>query len=235
MLRSRSALLVAVLLFVTVEVTLGVLLQVTPTPVCWHFSFLAVVLACAFCLLLAARTPAYALTQIALALTVFSDSILVYGRTGYTVLAMCAFSLVQLVYGVRILLAVGRYRGLQLAVRGGISVIAVLAVGVVVGGAADALAYISLFYFANLLVNAVFAWTVGDRPPLLAIGLLLFVLCDIFVGFSMLSEYLPLPDTPLVAFLASPPINMAWVFYLPCQVLLSLSLLPAKWRALGNE
>ena len=234
MLHSKRALVAFSVLFSAVEAVLGLLLQITPVAASRHLSFAAVVLACLACPLLASRTRSYLFTQVALVFTVVADSILVYHRMEHAVLAMCAFSVTQLAYGARLYVTVGR-RAWQLALRLALSALALLLVRLVAGGTADALAYIALFYFANLLSNTLIACLGGRRQAVLATGLVLFVLCDVFVGFSMLGEYLPPPDTALIHFLSSPPINMAWVFYLPCTVLLVLSLLPERWRRAGSK
>ena len=231
MLHSKRALVAFSVLFSAVEAVLGLLLQITPVAASRHLSFAAVVLACLACPLLASRTRSYLFTQVALVFTVVADSILVYHRMEHAVLAMCAFSVTQLAYGARLYVTVGR-RAWQLALRLALSALALLLVRLVAGGTADALASIAL---ATLLSNTLIACLGGRRQAVLATGLVLFVLCDVFVGFSMLGEYLPPPDTALIHFLSSPPINMAWVFYLPCTVLLGLSLLPERWRRAGGE
>ena len=224
--KRNSAVYVALLC--TVELFLAFLIHLGVGVLSRHASFAAVVLACLFCFLYMERSRAYVFTQLALLFTVAADSILVYNRTEYTVLAMCFFSLTQLFYAARLHTVMPRaHRPYHAAVRLLGSSVAILLVYRFAGDAADALAVISLFYFANLLMNAMYAF-VYFKSPLLAIGLVLFVLCDIFIGFSMLGGYLPLPDTPLIGFLVSPPLNMAWIFYLPSQVLLSLSLIAYK-------
>ena len=96
---------------------------------------------------------------------------------------------------------------------------------IVLGEGADALAVVSVFYFVQLIMSCVFAFINTRRGSLiLPIGLLLFLMCDIFVGFGNLGAYLPIEPGTLAFWLAYPPINMAWVFYLPSQTLLGISL-----------
>ncbi len=74
-------------------------------------------------------------------------------------------------------------------------------------------------YFSMILVNMVMSWTYGKKMPrLFALGLSLFVCCDICVGLYNL--YWMLPDG-LYEFTR---IGM-WMFYLPSQVLIALSML----------
>ena len=80
-------------------------------------------------------------------------------------------------------------------------------------------------YFSQLLSNAVLAWTVRGRPGrLFAVGLTLFVGCDLCVGlFNALPAAAPLYPVASVGM---------WFFYLPSQVLITLSALPEKEDAL---
>ena len=83
-------------------------------------------------------------------------------------------------------------------------------------------------YFSQLLSNTILAWTRrGRRWRLFALGLTLFVGCDVCVG---LFNALP-PGSPRY-FAVS--IGM-WLFYLPSQVLIALSALPPKEEVYENQ
>lgn len=168
-------------------------------------------------------------TQGALLLTLAADAVLVLCLSPSLAVGMLFFSVVQLLYAVRLVWQTPpRHRGWLLALRGAVSLLALLATTVVLGEGCDLLALLSLFYFSNLLVNAATALALARRGPFLAMGLSLFVFCDLFVGFSMLGQYLPSESLP--AFLTHPPINMAWVFYAPSQLLLAISPLDLRLR-----
>lgn len=66
-----------------------------------------------------------------------------------------------------------------------------------------------LIYFSNLLINCINAFRTKEK--LFALGLLLFVCCDICVGLFNTGC-----DNPLITILM-------WIFYLPSQVLMVLS------------
>ena len=66
-----------------------------------------------------------------------------------------------------------------------------------------------LIYFLNLLLNAAQAWLSGNK--ILAVGLTLFVCCDICVGLHNINAAFALATF------------LMWVFYLPSQVLIVLS------------
>jgi hypothetical protein len=60
--------------------------------------------------------------------------------------------------------------------------------------------------------------------------LALFICCDVCIGLSLIEGYLPLSKGSLLYHLAHPGFNLAWVFYVPSQALLALSLLPGKLK-----
>ena len=87
----------------------------------------------------------------------------------------------------------------------------------------DALAIASVIYYGNLVANAVFAFLLGKRDRIFAIGLVLFGMCDIWIGLEVLfSSYL---DSNLMDFVYNANYNLPWVFYQPSQTLIALNLL----------
>ncbi len=83
----------------------------------------------------------------------------------------------------------------------------------------SALNLLAGIYFTLLVGNMIVSWVYGDKVPrLFAAGLTLFICCDLCVGGHAL--YWMIPDG-LYAFTR---IGM-WMFYLPSQVLLALSML----------
>ncbi len=230
--KNKRCLLTAVVAFAAAELTLGILVQTLSGRAVMWVSFGAVILACAFFALFFERSPHWGFTQLALVCTVCADYFLVVHPEQPQFAAMLFFSVTQFAYGARLCLEeAGRTRRtVQLAVRGGVSLLAVLLTLLVLGKGADKVALVSLFYFANLLLNVVLAFLSRERNWLFATGLLLFVFCDVFVGLSLIEGYLPLAKESLLYRLAHPGFNLAWVFYVPSQALLALSLLPRKWR-----
>lgn len=93
----------------------------------------------------------------------------------------------------------------------------------VLGEDTDALAIASVIYYGNLVANAVFAFLLGKRDRIFAIGLVLFGMCDIWIGLEVLfSSYL---DSNLMDFVYNANCNLPWVFYQPSQTLIALNLL----------
>lgn len=88
----------------------------------------------------------------------------------------------------------------------------------------DALALISLAYYANLIMNIVVSFTLLRKYRLLAAAFVLFILCDTVIGFQMANGvYLHIPKGSLLHSMIFTGFNLAWLFYLPSQVLIALS------------
>lgn len=95
---------------------------------------------------------------------------------------------------------------------------------VILKDATDALAVISICYYVNLIFNIIMAFIQFKDYKLFAIGLVFFLLCDTVIGLQVMSSgYLPILAGSLLDKILSVPFNLAWLFYLPSQVLISLS------------
>ena len=218
--------------FCAIEIVLGVLLQTTVGNGPKIFSYASVVLACLFCIFFAERSKSYLFTQVALVFTLAADWFLVVRGAKEQFPAMVFFSVVQLCYFARIYADdESRIRcRVHIIVRAVASAVAIALTCIVLGDGVDAVALVSMFYYANLLINLIFALLQIKREFLLAIGLLLFVLCDTVIGFSFLGDYLAVSQESFVYRISHLYFNLAWVFYLPSQVLLAISLLPRKLK-----
>lgn len=152
----------------------------------------------------------------ALVLTALADSLLLVADSHYA-LGVLIFLGAQSIYLVRLRLAAGKSWWL---LRAGIPLLVGLAMYLL--GQAAPLNLLAGLYFSQLLVNTVLAWTLpGPRWRVFALGLTLFVGCDLCVGAFNSPGLVP---AGLYAFAR---VGM-WLFYLPSQVLISLSALPEK-------
>ena len=216
--------------FIAAELALAILLQVLKSPASVWCSYGAVVLACLFALLFFEKSWCYALTQAALLATVCADYFLVLRGAEQKLTAMLFFTVTQLCYFGRIYVsdAHKKRRTVHLFLRISLLIFTLALTLSVLGANADGVALVSMLYFANLVLNVIFAFIVREKPPLFALGLLLFACCDIFVGLSLIEAYLPLSEGGLIWHLAHPGFNAAWVFYVPSQALIALSLAKRK-------
>lgn len=218
--------------FVAVEITLGVLLQLSPGGYGYVFSYASVVLACVFFTLFAERSASYLFAQLALVFTLVSDYFLVVSDVRRQLPAMIFFSMAQLAYFARLYFEEERvaYRRWNVIVRVIASILAVSVTAVVLGAAADAVALVSMFYYANLLTNVAFAFIQIKRSAPLAVGLVLFAMCDALIGLAFIDGYISLSPNSIIYKIVYPGFDLAWAFYLPSQTLIALSLLPKRWR-----
>lgn len=112
----------------------------------------------------------------------------------------------------------------QLWIRLAMTGIAVLATLLVLRKNTDALALVSLCYYAGLIVNLAVSFIRFSERRLLSVGFVLFLLCDTVIGLQMANGvYFPIPEGSVIDKILSLNINLAWLFYLPSQVLIALS------------
>ena len=63
------------------------------------------------------------------------------------------------------------------------------------------------------------------KSPLFAIGLVLFLLCDTIIGINVASgAYITISEASLLYKITHLPFDLAWVFYIPSQAFIALSL-----------
>lgn len=163
---------------------------------------------CLSCSLYAAFHGSDRLVTLAMGLTVAADCFLLVAGE-HLFVGVLLFLCVQTVYFVRLRL-LGAPQAATL--RAGLALLAGLLLYLL--KMATPLTLLSGLYFSQLLSNAVLAWTIHNRR--FAIGLTLFVCCDICVGLSNCGVL-----TPATSF-------GMWLFYLPSQVLIVLSALPKE-------
>lgn len=214
--------------FFATEAILGLLLQIASNGEATRlYSYACVVLACLFCATFAARTPSYLFTQLALLLTVGADWFLVMREPREQLPAMLFFSGTQLAYFLRIYFSDGSAlrRRVHLILRASVCLAVFLITLLVLGEGADAVALVSTFYYANLLLNIVFAFLVGG-VSFFSVGLVLFAMCDTIIGLACIDPYLSIPKDTLLWRMLFPGFDLAWAFYVPSQALLATSL----WR-----
>ena len=215
------------LAFILCECVLLVLIETTGGRANDVISFLSIVLAFLFGASHFFSGREYVLLSLALATTVLADWFLVMENPEIRLPAMISFSVTQICYFLSIYFAEDspRVRLIHLSVRMPLFLLSILLTFAVLGEGADAVSVISVSYFANLICNVLFAFISFKRRPVMAVGLLLFLLCDVFVGFSVLGEYLTVSEGTFAYFLAHPGFNAAWLFYVPAQTLLGLNVM----------
>lgn len=205
-------LVLAVILYILILTTGGTLLVAS--------SFGAIVLCFLYALLQGKQGDKWILAG--LACTVGADFCLVVCDPRQQLWGMVFFLIVQSLYAVKLyredpnkLLLILRV-ALILLIEG----IAVL----VLREKTDALALISVCYYANLILNIVAAFRQFRSKPIFPIALVLFLLCDTVIGLQVAAGgYLPIGEDSWLYRLIFMNFNLSWFFYLPSQVLIALS------------
>jgi hypothetical protein len=119
-----------------------------------------------------------------------------------------------------------KLRKIHLSVRLSLIALLVLASFIVLGNSADALAIVSLIYYANLLTSMIFAPREKSGGKLLCMGLVFFALCDINVGLVVLHDlYGGFEEGSFLYLLTHSGVDLAWIFYIPSQTIIPLTLL----------
>ena len=96
----------------------------------------------------------------------------------------------------------------------------------------NGLVLVSLLYFVNFVINLFFTLMNIKQTILFALGLLLFILCDISLGLRMLGDFIDVSNNSFIQAITTAPIDLVWMFYFPSQVLIVLSM---KYNRMVNE
>ena len=232
MIKNKKIMLALTLVFLLIEAVLGYLLQTSQSTIPINLRYTAVVFACTFCILFAERSLSFLLTQITLVCTVGADYFLVYLNPMKQLPAMIFFSIVQISYFLRLYFEDDNKtrKKIHLIIRAMLSLAILVITFAILGKNCDAVAAVSMFYYVNLILNAVFAFISFKKNPILAIGFLLFILCDTVIGFAFIDSYLTIPEDSFIYDILYPGFDLAWAFYLPSQALLAISLLPNRFN-----
>lgn len=217
--------------FILIEIILGILIQITNGTINTIFSYGAIVLAFLTTLLFINRDKVYILTLVGLLFTCLADLLLVVIEPIHQIPAMIFFSITQICYFLRIYLnhQTSKEKIIHLSIRLILILTAIILTIIVLENNTDLLSIISLFYYANLVSNVIFSLTQLKRSKTFAVGLLCFMVCDLFIGLSILeSNYLAIDKTSFLYLLCNPGFNIAWIFYVPSFTLIALSCINKK-------
>lgn len=215
----RKRLTVPTLIFLLVELVLYYLILTTGGKVLVYSSFLSIVLCFAHVLMHFKTCDRFLLGG--LACTVMADFCLVVCSPIQQLWGMVFFLIAQSLYAIKLHLS-GKSNVL-LYIRVALIVLALAITVAVLKQKTDALALVSLCYYANLIVNIVVAFTQFKRSRLLPIAFVLFLLCDTVIGLQVAcGGYLPIREGSVLYNIIFMNFNLSWFFYLPSQVLLSL-------------
>lgn len=237
MLNNKKYKLPLIILFALIQTVLFFLVQITHGKTNIIVSYSVVVLCCLFVTLYFEKTKKFAFTQAALFFTIMADLFLVALRPIQQLPAMIFFSITQICYFLRLYFnsKSEKEKHIHLIVRALASVISIIIAVIVLKRNTDAVSVISMFYYANLIVNIIFAFVQYKSSKLFAIGLLLFLGCDTLVGINALvTWYITSPNAQAISNAIFGSLNLAWIFYVPSQAMLALSLTKFEKRIINK-
>ena len=223
--RTKIALLV---IFLIIETALFFAVQITSGEENDIYMMSVVILACLFMLTSFEKTKQYLFMQIGLLCTVLADVFLVIMDPEIEIPAMIFFSVTQICYFLRLYFDEEneKRRKAHLILRLSISVLSLIVPFIILGSQTDFLSIISVFYYANLILNVIMAFTNYKKCLIFAIGLTLFLCCDTLVGLNaMLSMYLNSDISREMYKLLFENGNLPWIFYTPSQALIAISII----------
>ena len=217
MLMKKKNLLISTLFLLSEVILYGVILTSSGNLLIWS-EFTAIVL----CFLFALLRFTDPLVILGLSMTVCADFCLVVCDPIEQLWGMIFFLTAQTFYGVK-LHSQGLHRGFLIA-RLALSLSVEAMTVLILGENTDALALVSMLYYTNLVMNMVCSFARFWENRLLAIGFVLFILCDTVIGLQVASGgYLPIPEGTFIHKLIFSSFHLSWFFYLPSQVLIALS------------
>lgn len=225
---SKKALILFSSTFIMIEIVLYVLIFTISGRVNDWISFSAILMVFLFSLLFMFKNKYYIFTQIALFTTVMADLFLVVVEPRQQLVAMLFFSITQICYFLKLFFCSSSRieKIIHLATRGALIVIVGIITIIILMDKIDTLSMVSVFYFTNLVLNVIFAFVQLKKSLFFAIGLFLFMICDIFIGLQCsIGIYINVTETNILYKIAFSPFNWAWLFYVPAQVLIVMSLL----------
>lgn len=163
----------------------------------------------------------------ALAFTAVADLFMLVIDDYYEI-SLVAFILVQATYAFRIYMINGRKPWISIGVR----VVLIAGLFILLGclNSINLLTSLVAVYFPNLLVNTVESFMLiksDKRYILFAVGLALFVCCDICVG---LHNFGPVLGIEMPTALLNAVLYGIWLFYLPSQTSIALSVGENNYR-----
>ena len=161
------------------------------------------------------------LLRLGLATTLIADFFLVL-LAGYKEAAMFSFSITQIAYAL-LLVEYSKHVKIETTIRviGTLSTLVVTYI--VLKDGVDMLSLLSMFYYFNLVFNAILSF-IHHPSVLFKIGLVLFICCDTVIGLQNLGGYMPLSQESIIYKIIYVDFNLPWIFYLPSQVLISFSI-----------
>lgn len=233
-LKNKKQLIAAIVIFAAFELAVVHLMYNAKFSL---FSYICIISSCMFCAVVSDGSRSWLFTQLGLIGTVGADFFLVFLPIQRRVPGLIFFCMAQTAYFLRIYFEERSRtrRKIHLAVRGAASAIALIITPVVLGSRLDAVALISVFYYANLICNVIFAFMNFKQSGVFALALLAFILSDTLLGFQSLSSYFLIPRGSFIFYAVQIGKRIFYPLYILSQVTIPLSVVFRKKRQTENS
>jgi len=94
------------------------------------------------------------------------------------------------------------------------------------------LSIVSVVYYTWLLINLVMAFSHGKKTLVLAVGLVFFALCDLWVGLQNANGvFFTIPESGFIHSIVFPPFNAVWLCYGLSQTFIVLHMILKSIRS----
>ena len=189
------------------------------------FSYICIVVSCLFCAILSDGSRSWLFTQLGIIGTLGADFFLVLLPAQQRVPGLIFFCIVQISYFMRIYCEDRNRtrRRVHVFIRAFASVCALIVTPLVLGARVDAVAMLSVFYYANLLCNVLFSMLNFRKSGLFALALLFFVLSDTLLGFQSLSDYFLIPRGSFIYYAVFIGKRIFYPLYILSQICIPIS------------
>jgi len=226
--KKKFALIIYLIIQITLYIT-SIFLNIDIPTKYMYYTFIVINFAFSLWLLKKFRTIDAMIVSAALFFTMISDTFLVLIQN-YKLIAMASFSIVQILYYIRLYSFRDVKNKVQLfdILRIVILMVVYTAALVIFKDKFDMLIILVVFYFSMLVINFIEGIKYFQKSKMFIIGLLLFICCDIMIGVSNGQGYLTINEESLIYKLMNCGIDLGWFFYFPSQILIVLSILEIK-------
>lgn len=213
--------------FILIEIIFLTMILTILGPANRYISFACILFTFLYSLLFTSKENKKYLINIGLLFTVFSDISLVLIRPMNQSTGMTTFLITQICYFLYLYFNTdnSKSKNIHLITRITLNLLTIIITIIVLKKKTDYLSIISMLYYINLIINVIVAFTKTKKSILLPLGLLLFLCCDTLIGIrEAAGVYLNISETSLLYKMAYSSFNFPWVFYIPSQVIITLSL-----------
>lgn len=198
------------------------------------FSYICVISSCLFCSLLSDGSRSWLFTQLGLIGTVGADFFLVFIPDQQRTAGMVFFCGTQIFYFLRVYSEDENEtrKRVNLILRSVASVAMLIITPLVLGSRVDAVSMLSMFYYANLTCNVLFAFMNFRSSRIFALALLSFILSDTLLGFQFLSDYFLIPRGSFIYYAIFFGKRICYPSYILSQILMPISMASRKMKTL---